>query len=42
VDATKNDTFFLPTHREVYDIVRERAQNPDGFVAAQLEKRQDA
>lgn len=36
-DAIKRDIFFLPTHPEVHDILVRRAQDPEGFVAAQVE-----
>jgi hypothetical protein len=36
VDAIKNDTFFLTTHSEVHDIMRERADDLDAFLAAQI------
>jgi NAD(P)-dependent dehydrogenase (short-subunit alcohol dehydrogenase family) len=38
VDAIRRDLFFLPTHGGVLDIVRERAQDPDAFIAAQIAK----
>ncbi len=40
VDAIRRDIFFLPTHPEVHDILVRRAQDPEGFVAAQAEKLQ--
>jgi NAD(P)-dependent dehydrogenase (short-subunit alcohol dehydrogenase family) len=36
VDAIKNDTFFLPTHPEVPDIMRKRADDIDAFLNAQI------
>ncbi|HZQ58453.1 MAG TPA: SDR family NAD(P)-dependent oxidoreductase [Acidimicrobiales bacterium] len=36
-DAIRRDIFFLPTHSEVHDILVRRAQDPEGFVAAQVE-----
>ena len=36
VDAIKDDTFFLTTRREVPDIVRERADDIDAFLSAQI------
>jgi NAD(P)-dependent dehydrogenase (short-subunit alcohol dehydrogenase family) len=37
-DAIRRDVFFLPTHPEVHDILVRRAQDPEGFVAGQVEK----
>jgi NAD(P)-dependent dehydrogenase (short-subunit alcohol dehydrogenase family) len=37
-DAIKRDIFFLPTHAAVHSILVRRAQDPEGFVAAQAEK----
>jgi NAD(P)-dependent dehydrogenase (short-subunit alcohol dehydrogenase family) len=39
VGAIRNGTFFLPTHDEVYGIVRERGADPDGFLAARIKER---
>ncbi len=32
VEAVKTDRFLLPTHDEVYGILRERARDPEAFV----------
>jgi NAD(P)-dependent dehydrogenase (short-subunit alcohol dehydrogenase family) len=37
VDAIRNETFFLPTHQEVYDILLERSRNFEGFLRSQLD-----
>jgi NAD(P)-dependent dehydrogenase (short-subunit alcohol dehydrogenase family) len=37
-DAIRRDIFFLPTHAEVRDILVRRAQDPEGFVAAQVDR----
>jgi NAD(P)-dependent dehydrogenase (short-subunit alcohol dehydrogenase family) len=37
VTAIRNDTFFLPTHPEVHDILVARASDPEAFLQAQLE-----
>lgn len=36
VDAIKDDTIFLTTHREAHDIVRKRADDIDAFLTAQI------
>jgi NAD(P)-dependent dehydrogenase (short-subunit alcohol dehydrogenase family) len=36
-DAIARDIFFLPTHGEVHEILVRRAQDPEGFVAAQAD-----
>jgi NAD(P)-dependent dehydrogenase (short-subunit alcohol dehydrogenase family) len=38
VDAIKDDTFLLTTHREVHDIMRQRADDVDAFMSAQIAK----
>jgi len=38
VDAILTDTYFLPTHEEVNDILRMRAADMDAYVRAQAEK----
>ena len=38
VDAIRNDTFFLPTHAEVFDILRRKASDPEGFVTEQVQR----
>lgn len=35
VDAVRGNVFFLPTNAEVFDILRRRAANPDGFLREQ-------
>src|SRR5579862_8631417 len=37
LDAIRRDVFFLPTHPEVHDILVRRAQDPDGFLAHQID-----
>jgi NAD(P)-dependent dehydrogenase (short-subunit alcohol dehydrogenase family) len=37
LDAIRRDIFFLPTHPEIHDILVERAQDPEGFLARQIE-----
>jgi NAD(P)-dependent dehydrogenase (short-subunit alcohol dehydrogenase family) len=39
VDAIRDDTFFVPTHSEVRDIVRRRAEDIDAFLTAQIATR---
>jgi NAD(P)-dependent dehydrogenase (short-subunit alcohol dehydrogenase family) len=34
----KDDTFLLTTHREVHDIMRQRADDVDAFMSAQIAK----
>jgi NAD(P)-dependent dehydrogenase (short-subunit alcohol dehydrogenase family) len=41
VAAIRNETFFLPTHPEVHDILVGRAGDPEGFLRAQLEAVRD-
>jgi NAD(P)-dependent dehydrogenase (short-subunit alcohol dehydrogenase family) len=36
VDAIETNTFFLPTHPEVRDIIRRRAEDIDAFLTAQV------
>ena len=38
VDAIRNDTFFLPTHEEVFDILVRKAGDPEGFVTEQVQR----
>lgn len=38
VAAILNDTYFVPTHEEVKEMLRDRAENTDAFVAAQAAK----
>jgi NAD(P)-dependent dehydrogenase (short-subunit alcohol dehydrogenase family) len=38
VDAIKTNRFLLPTHDEVFDILRERAADVDAFVASTAER----
>lgn len=37
VSAILNNTFFLPTHPNVSEMLIARAQDPDGFLARQIE-----
>jgi NAD(P)-dependent dehydrogenase (short-subunit alcohol dehydrogenase family) len=37
VDAIRQDIFFLPTHRQVHDLLVGRAEDPEGFLAGQIE-----
>ena len=39
VDAIRDDTFFLTTHSDVHDIMRQRADDVDAFLNAQIAKR---
>ena len=36
IEAIRTNRFLVPTHPEVPDILRERAADPDAFVAAQV------
>lgn len=36
VDAIKDDTCFLSTQRDVYDIMRRRADDVDAFLSAPI------
>jgi NAD(P)-dependent dehydrogenase (short-subunit alcohol dehydrogenase family) len=38
VDAIRNDTFFLPTHPEVFDILIRKAGDPEAFLTEQVER----
>jgi NAD(P)-dependent dehydrogenase (short-subunit alcohol dehydrogenase family) len=37
VDAIRRDIFFLPTHPEVHELLVRRAQDPEGFLAGQID-----
>jgi short-subunit dehydrogenase len=37
VDAIRKNTFFLPTHPEVHDLLVRKAEDPERFLAGQLE-----
>ncbi|MET0181928.1 MAG: SDR family oxidoreductase [Caulobacterales bacterium] len=37
-DAIEKNIFFLPTDPEIYPILKARAANPEGFIAAQAEE----
>jgi NAD(P)-dependent dehydrogenase (short-subunit alcohol dehydrogenase family) len=37
--AVKADTFFVPTHEEVFEILRRRAADPDAFIKELIEDR---
>jgi NAD(P)-dependent dehydrogenase (short-subunit alcohol dehydrogenase family) len=37
VDAIRDNIFFLPTHQEVHDLLVQRATDPEGFLARQIE-----
>jgi NAD(P)-dependent dehydrogenase (short-subunit alcohol dehydrogenase family) len=37
VSAIQNETFFLPTHQEVHNILVERSRDPEGFLRSQIE-----
>jgi len=37
LDAIRRDIFFLPTHPEVHELLIERARDPEGFLARQIE-----
>jgi NAD(P)-dependent dehydrogenase (short-subunit alcohol dehydrogenase family) len=38
VAAIREDTYFVPTHEEVREILRRKAEDVDAFVDAQIEK----
>ena len=38
VEAIRRNTFFVPTHHEIYQVLRERAADMNGFVERQTHK----
>ncbi len=38
VEAIRANTFFVPTHDEVCQILLERAEDPEGYVEREIEK----
>lgn len=42
LDAIRNDRFLVPTHREVFGILLERAANHESFLAGQVRAHAEA
>jgi hypothetical protein len=41
VQAVRDNRFFLPTHAEVHDVLRQRAADPEGFLQRQIDSMMD-